>query len=118
MHPFLFRLEGSPQITIDWEHLQYKFIPSESIRSYTTVPNLVETFGISNYQFHSSIVERVNIDDAMDQSALDSIRDNKTDGAAGLTREAVNALLSFVERHSQAKGITNDHNMMKVYFLY
>ncbi len=52
-------------------------------------------------------LERVTIDDTINQAALDSISNNKTDGAAGLTREAVTALMSFAERHSQVKGILN-----------
>jgi 8-oxo-dGTP pyrophosphatase MutT (NUDIX family) len=42
IHPFLFRAKIQ-DITLDWEHEEYKWIPLEAIERYSTVPELRKT---------------------------------------------------------------------------
>ena len=38
--PFLFKIEKKEKINIDWEHLEYRWIPPLEIEKYDTVPHL------------------------------------------------------------------------------
>jgi len=40
--PFLFKIEKKEKINIDWEHLEYRWIPPSEIVKYDTVPHLKE----------------------------------------------------------------------------
>ena len=40
--PFLFRTEKKKKIDIDWEHLEYRWIPPPDIVKYDTVPQFKE----------------------------------------------------------------------------
>ena len=40
--PFLFKIEKKSKIIIDWEHLEYRWIPPLEIKKYDTVPHLKE----------------------------------------------------------------------------
>jgi len=40
--PFLFRTEKKKKIDIDWEHLEYRWIPPSDIIKYDTVPHFKE----------------------------------------------------------------------------
>ncbi|UCF07380.1 MAG: NUDIX domain-containing protein [Thermoplasmata archaeon] len=42
VHPFLFEAK-TPDIQLDWEHIEFKWIYPEDIESYSTVPKLKET---------------------------------------------------------------------------
>ena len=42
VHPFLFEIK-SGKIKLDWEHIEYKWIKSEEIKNYDTVPMLKES---------------------------------------------------------------------------
>jgi len=84
VHPFLWKLTSSPEkITIDWEHTEYKFIPPQKILELQTVPNLWEAFG------------RIFVDSS-NEKELNSIRDNKGEGATGLASAALKFLSRFV----------------------
>ena len=40
--PFLFKIQKKGKINIDWEHLEYRWIPPLEIEKYDTVPHLKE----------------------------------------------------------------------------
>ncbi len=40
VHPYLFHVKSKKKISIDWEHLEIKWISPEEICLYHTVPNL------------------------------------------------------------------------------
>jgi 8-oxo-dGTP pyrophosphatase MutT (NUDIX family) len=44
IYPFLFEVEDkSPQIVIDWEHRDWRWVEPEELKRFATVPRLVET---------------------------------------------------------------------------
>ena len=45
IHPFLFETK-TQEISIDWEHTDYKWIKPEEIHNYTTVPKLKEALAL------------------------------------------------------------------------
>lgn len=40
IHPVLIELKNKPTIELDWEHTEYKWIKSEELRDFDTVPNI------------------------------------------------------------------------------
>ncbi|MEW5759997.1 MAG: NUDIX pyrophosphatase [Candidatus Thermoplasmatota archaeon] len=42
VHTFLFETEKEPNISIDWEHTEYRWIQPDEIENYDTVPKLKE----------------------------------------------------------------------------
>jgi 8-oxo-dGTP pyrophosphatase MutT (NUDIX family) len=45
IHPFLFEIKN-PNITLDWEHDEFRWIQPEELEKYLTVPKLKETIEI------------------------------------------------------------------------
>ncbi|MFQ5837583.1 MAG: NUDIX domain-containing protein [Thermoplasmata archaeon] len=41
VHPFIFEVRGG-DVTLDWEHVEYRWIRPEELGNYTTVPKLRE----------------------------------------------------------------------------
>ena len=44
VHPYLFHIKSKEKISIDWEHLEMKWISPEEISLYHTVPNLKKSW--------------------------------------------------------------------------
>jgi len=44
VHPYLFRVESTDNIRIDWEHHEMRWIAPDEIPDYPTVPMLAETW--------------------------------------------------------------------------
>jgi 8-oxo-dGTP diphosphatase len=44
VHPFLFRVAPDASITIDWEHVEARWIRPEELSNFDTVPRLKEAF--------------------------------------------------------------------------
>ncbi len=44
VHPFRFRLLGNPQMQLDWEHVEMRWIPPAEIDQLETVPQLGEAW--------------------------------------------------------------------------
>ncbi len=42
VHPFMFRVDR-PEVTLDWEHVEYRWIKPEDLTDFLTVPKLAET---------------------------------------------------------------------------
>ena len=40
VHPVLTELKNKPEIKLDWEHTEYKWIKPEELKEFETVPNL------------------------------------------------------------------------------
>jgi len=44
VHPFLIELKNKPEIKLDWEHIEYKWIKPEELKNFDTPPNLNKSF--------------------------------------------------------------------------
>jgi 8-oxo-dGTP diphosphatase len=44
VHPFLFRVSPDASISIDWEHVEARWVRSEELSNFDTVPRLREAF--------------------------------------------------------------------------
>jgi 8-oxo-dGTP pyrophosphatase MutT (NUDIX family) len=42
VHPFLFHLEGRPELALDWEHTEDRWVSPRQLRRFHTVPMLIE----------------------------------------------------------------------------
>ncbi|MCR4418742.1 MAG: NUDIX domain-containing protein [Clostridia bacterium] len=79
VHPFLLAVKEPERIRLDWEHTEMRWVRPEEIRTYDTVPQLVQTW------------ERV----AHGAEVLDGLRALRADrehGAAYLARRALEVL--------------------------
>lgn len=44
VHPFRFRLEGNPELKLDWEHVEMRWVVPRELRKLDTVPKLWESW--------------------------------------------------------------------------
>ncbi len=47
IHPVLAELKNKPEIRLDWEHTEYKWIKSEELKNFDIVPNLCKSLEIA-----------------------------------------------------------------------
>jgi translation initiation factor 2B subunit (eIF-2B alpha/beta/delta family) len=76
--------EGSKEITLDWEHTEYRFITPDDLKDYDTVPNL--EFGM----------KRCFVGPETEKS-LNALRSDHESGAQALAVLALNMLLKAVQ---------------------
>ncbi len=43
VHPVLVELKKKPEVTLDWEHTEFKWISPDAVKGYDTVPKLDES---------------------------------------------------------------------------
>ncbi|RUS27915.1 hypothetical protein BC938DRAFT_482575 [Jimgerdemannia flammicorona] len=104
VHPFLFRLLGSPdEIVIDWEHDEYRWVPAEEMDGYQTVPNLAEA------------LRRVYLP----ESVHAGLREIATDRSMGAQRMFVRALeiLANCVRGNECRVYAKDARDLFVHWL-
>ncbi|CAG8513910.1 9450_t:CDS:2 [Cetraspora pellucida] len=104
VYPFLFRLQSDNihKIKIDWEHEIFEWINPEEMRSYNTVPNLVETF------------YRVYLPKNVHLGLVDMLTD-RSSGAQQLASKALDIFAETIENNSCYKYSQSSKDL---YFAY
>jgi ribose 1,5-bisphosphate isomerase len=97
IHPFLFRVE-SEVVRLDWEHMEHQWIAADDLRSYETVPKLVEAFERVRWDLQTASVALSNI-----AGRVDEVANDRAHGASYLGRRSLEIVKEAVlasEAHS------------------
>ncbi|CAG8577355.1 8654_t:CDS:2, partial [Diversispora eburnea] len=97
VYPFLFRLNSKDiinKVKIDWEHDTFKWIKPEDMKSFNTVPHLLETF------------HRVYLPKSAHNGLLYMLK-NRSSGAQELAEKALDIFVEVIKDKSCRQFTTN-----------
>jgi ribose 1,5-bisphosphate isomerase len=98
VHPFLFELHH-PDLRLDWEHTESRWIDPDALGSYETVPKLKEAFERVRWDLQTTIPLLPNALRGIDELAKDRVH-----GASALGRRSIE-ILAEVARSSTVGSI-------------
>jgi ribose 1,5-bisphosphate isomerase len=98
VHPFLFELH-QPNLRLDWEHTESRWIEPGNLHSYETVPKLKEAFERVRWDLKSTVH---HLPSAL--RSIDELTEDRVQGASALGRRSIE-ILAEVARSSAVGSI-------------